>query len=155
MIGQMKQSIKSCIHCLLHESNLPKVPLHPMMATAPLELLHIDFTSIETTMELNQQPRVTNILVFQDYFMKYIMAYVTPNQTAKTVTKFLHQGYILIFGAPVKHLSDHGANIDEMCMLLSMKKLQTMPYHQQTNGLVERSNQTIIQMIGKLREDKK
>ena len=44
---------------------------------------------------------------------------------------------------------------DEMCKLLIMKKLQTMPYHPQTNGLVERSHQTILQMIGKLGEDKK
>ena len=30
-----------------------------------------------------------------------------------------------------------------------------MPYHLQINGLVERSNQTIMQMIGKLGEDEK
>ena len=30
-----------------------------------------------------------------------------------------------------------------------------MPYHPQTNGLVERSYQTIMHMIGKLGEDKK
>ena len=42
-----------------------------------------------------------------------------------------------------------------MCTLLSLKKSQTMPYHSQTNGLVERSHQTIMWMIGKLGEDKK
>ena len=30
-----------------------------------------------------------------------------------------------------------------------------MPYHPQTNGLVKRSQQTIMHMIGKLGEDKK
>ena len=30
-----------------------------------------------------------------------------------------------------------------------------MPYHPQTNELVERSHQMIMHMIGKLREDKK
>ena len=45
--------------------------------------------------------------------------------------------------------------IDELCMLLNMKKLQTLLYHPQTNGLVERSHQTIMQMIRKLGEDKK
>ena len=139
---------------------LSKAPLHPIMATAPLDLLHVDFTSIETTLELNQSPRVTNILVFQDHLMKHVLAYLTPNQTAKTVAKYLYQGYNLIFGAPAGLLSDRGANfmssaIDEMCNILSVKKLQTTPYHPQSNGLVERLHQTMMRMFGKLGKDKK
>ena len=88
MVNQMWESIKNCIPCLQHESKLPKVSLHPIMATAPLDLLHVDFTSIETTMELNQPLRVTNILVFQDHFMKYIMAYVTPIKQLKWSPSF-------------------------------------------------------------------
>ena len=42
-----------------------------------------------------------------------------------------------------------------MCRLLGMKKLWTTLYHPQMNGLVERSHQTIMLMIGKLGEDKK
>ena len=93
--------------------------------------------------------------------MKHVLAYVTPDQTAKTITKSLYQGYISIFGAQARLLSDRGANfmsrvIDKMCKILGMKKkLQTMPYHQQTNGSVERLHQMIMRMIGKLGEDKK
>ena len=62
--------------------------------------------------------------------MKHIMVYVTPDQTAKTVAKFLYQHQISIFGALARLLSDWGANfmssiIDEMCNLLIVKKLQT------------------------------
>ena len=151
---------KTCTHCLQHEGSLSKAPLHPIMATAPLDLLHVDFNSIETTLELNQSSKVTNILVFQDHFTKHVLAYVTPDQTAKTITKFLYQGYISIFGAPARLLSDRGANfmssvIDKMCKILSMKKLQATPCYLQTNGLVERSHQTIIRMIGKQGKDKK
>ena len=157
---QMQQSIKSCTQCLQHEDNLSKAPLHPIVATTPLDLLHIDFSSIDMTLELNRLPKVTNVLVFQDHFTKHAMASLTPNQTTKTVVKFLYHGYILISWAPARFLSDWGANfmgsiIDEMCKLLGMKKLQTTPYPPQTNGLVERSHQTIMQIIGKLGEDKK
>ena len=160
MTSQMWQSIRTCTCCLQHESGLPMAPLHPIMATAPLDLLHVDFTSIETTWEPNQLPRFTNVLVFQDHFMKHVLAYVTPDQSAKTITKFLYQGYISIFGAPARLLCDRGANfmssvIDKMCKILGMKKLQTTPYHPSTNGLVERLHQMIMQMIGKLGEDKK
>ena len=64
-----------------------------------MDLLHVDFMSIQMTMKPNRLPKVTNVLVFQDHFTKHIMAYVTPDQTAKTVAKFLYQGYISIFGA--------------------------------------------------------
>ena len=57
-------------------------------------------------MVLNQLSRVANVLVFQDHFTKHVLAYVTPNQTAKTVAKFLYGGYISIFGAQVRLLSD-------------------------------------------------
>ena len=115
------------------------MPLHPIIATAPLELLPINYMSIEMTMEIDQSPKVVNILVFQDHSTKHIMAYVTPDQTAKTVARFLYQGYILIFGALAELPSDQGLNftsniIWEVCQLMGIKKIRTSPYHVQTNG---------------------
>ena len=160
MAKQMRQVIKACRCCLQYEGGTPKAPLCPIVATTPLDLLHVDFTSIETTMELNESPRVANVLVFQDHFTKHVLAYVTPDQTAKTITKFLYGGYISIIGALARLLSDRGTNftssiIEKLCKILGIQQLQTMPYHSQTNGLVERSHQTIMCMIGKLGEDKK
>ena len=67
---------------------LPKAPLHPTVATTPLDLLHVDFTSIETTMESNQSPRVANVLVFQDHFLKHVWAYVTLIKLQKPSLNF-------------------------------------------------------------------
>ena len=99
-------------------------------------------------------------MVFQDHFTKHVLAYVTPNQTVKTITKFLYGGYISIFGALARLLSDRGTSftssiIEELCKILGIKGMQTTPYHPQTNGLVEKSHQMIMHMIGKLGEDKK
>ena len=65
------------------------MPKHPIIATAPLELLHIDFTGIEMTMKLYQQLNVVDILIFCDHFMKHTMACMTPYQTVKTTVTFL------------------------------------------------------------------
>ena len=124
MTNQMWQSIMSCTCCLQHEGHLAKVPLTPIVATTPMDLLHVDFT----TLELNRLPWVTNVLVFQDHFTKHIMAYVTPNQTTKTVDKFLYQGFGSIYGAPARLLNNQSPNfmssiLDKMCKLLGMKKL--------------------------------
>ena len=126
MAKQMRQTIRACTHCLQYEGGLSKAPLFPIVATIPLDLLHVDFTSIETTLKLNQLPRVTNILVFQDHFMKHMLAYITPDQTAKTIAKFLYGGYISIFGAPARLLSNRGASftsnvIEELCKILGIK----------------------------------
>ena len=106
----MRQVIKVCRHCLQYEGGTPKAPLCPIVATALLDLLHVDFTSIETTMELDQLPKVANVLVFQDHFTKHVLAYVTPDKTVKTIAKFLYGGYISISGAPARLLSDRGTS---------------------------------------------
>ena len=126
MAKQMRQVIKACRWCLQYEAGTPKAPLCPIVATAPLDLLHVDFTSIETMMELDQSPRVANILVFQDHFTKHELAYVTPNQTAKTIAKFLYGGNTSIFGAPARLLSDRGTSftssiIEKLCKILGIQ----------------------------------
>ena len=115
MAKQMRQTIRACICCLQYEGGFPKAPLCPIVATDPLDLLHVDFTSIQTMLEPNQSPRVTNILVFQDHFMKHMLAYVTPDQTAKNIAKFLYGGYISIFGSLARLLSDRGTNFMSKC----------------------------------------
>ena len=126
MAKQMGQSIRACTCCLQYEGGFPKVPLCPIVATSPLNLLHVDFTSIETMLESNCSPRVANVLMFQDHFTKHLLAYVTPDQTAKNIAKFLYGGYISIFGVPARLLSDRGASftssvIEEMCKILGIK----------------------------------
>ena len=88
MAKQMRQVNRACTHCLQYEGGIPKAPLCPIVATTPLDLLHVDFTSIETMLELNQLPRVTNILVFQDHFTKHVLAYVTPEKLWKPSLNF-------------------------------------------------------------------
>ena len=95
---QMRQVIKVCKCCLQYEGGTPKAPVCPIVATTPLDLLHVDFTSIETMMELNQLPRVANILVFQDHFPKHVLAYVTPDQTVKPLLNFYMEAIFLSLG---------------------------------------------------------
>ena len=100
------------------------------------------------------------MLVLQDHFSKYVVAYVVKDQTAHTAAETLRNGYFGLFGVPAYLVSDQGKAftghiIMHLCDLYGVQKLRTSPYHAQTNGQVERMNQTIICMIGKLEEDKK
>ena len=67
---------------------------------------------------------------------------MTPDQLAKTIAKFQWQGYISIFRALAKLLSDQGANFEsniirELCELMGIWKVRTLPYHTQTNRQAE------------------
>ena len=84
----MRQVIRARKHCLQYEGAIPKTPLCPIVATAPLDLLHVDFTSIETTLELNQLLRVTNVLVFQEHFTKHMLAFVALIKLQKPSLNF-------------------------------------------------------------------
>ena len=79
----MRQVIEACKHCLQYEGGTPKASLCPIVATAPLDLLHVEFTSIETMMELNQSPRVANVLVFQDHFTKHYTGICDPQSNCE------------------------------------------------------------------------
>ena len=81
---------------------MPRAPFCLIQAYAPLELVHLDYTSIESTMGLNKPPMVKNVLVMTDHFMRYALAVVTKDQTAKTVVKVFYQCFIAVFRAPTK-----------------------------------------------------
>ena len=120
----------------------------------------MDFTSIEETVPLKEDHIICNVLVLQDHFFKYVVAYVVKDQTARTAAETLRIGYFRLFGAPAYLVSDQGKAftghiITHLCELYGVQKLRTSPYHAQTNGQVQCMNQTIIRMIGKLEEDRK
>ena len=110
-------------------------------------------------MELNEPPMVKNVLVMTDHFMRYALAVVMKDQTAKTVAKVFYDHFI-VFGAHAKLLSDRGVNftsalVEELCSAFSIQKCRTTAYHAQCNGQVEHFHQMLFCMIGKLSCDKK
>ena len=160
MTCDLRNRIKKCSHCRKYEAATPVAPMKPLTCSGLGELLHVDFTSIEETVPLKEDPIICNVLVLQDHFSKYVVAYVVKDHTARTATKTLRIGYFGLFGAPAYLVSDQGKAftghvITHLCELYGVQKLRTSPCHAQTNGQVEHMNQTIIHMIGKLEEDKK
>ena len=160
MTRDLRNCIKKCGHCRKYEAAPPVAPMKPLACSGPGELLHVDFTSIEETVPLKEDPVIHNVLVLQDHFSKYVVTYVVKDQTARTATKTLRNGHFRLFGAPAYLVSDQGKAltghvITHLCELYGVQKLRTLPYHAQTNGHVERMNQTIICIIGKLEENRK
>ena len=152
--------VRGCLCCQAFKGEVPRAPLCLIRVYAVLELVHLDYTSIESTMELNKPPMVKNVLVMTGHFTRYALAVVTKDQMAKMVAKVFYECFIAVFGAPAKLLSDWGANftsalVEELCSAFGIQKCRTTAYHAQCNGQVEHFHQTLFCMIGKLSHEKK
>ena len=125
--------VRGCPCCQAFEGEVPRAPL------CLLELVHLDYTSIKSMMELNKPPVVKNVLVMTDHFTRYALAVVTKDQTAKKVVKMFYKHFIVIFGVPTKLLSERGPNfmstlVEKLCSAFGIQKCRTMAYHAQYNG---------------------
>ena len=60
------------------------VPLQPIIANQSMELVYMDFLSIEPSKE-----NVENVLVITDHFTRYAQAYPSKSQTAQATAKML------------------------------------------------------------------
>ena len=79
---------------------------------------------------------------------------------AQTMAKILWDKFIVHYSLPEKILTDQGHNFEsqlvaDLCELMGVQKIQTSPYHLQTNGQCERFNSTLINMLGTLPKEKK
>ena len=155
MAVQAKEHIGKCCPCLAFKGRQPKAPLENIMATHPLELVHLDYLCLEPRKGLEE-----NGLVITDHFTRYTQVYVTRAQTTQTMAKTLWDKFIVHYGLPKKILMDQGQNFEsqlvaDLCELMGVQKIWTSLYHPHTNGQCERFNSTLINMLGTLPKEKK
>ena len=111
MTQDLRNCIKKCGRCRKYEAAPPVAPMKPLTCSGPVELLHVDFTSIEEMVPLKEEPVIHNALVLQDHFSKYIVVYAVKDQTARTAAETLRNGYFGLFSAPAYLVSDQGKAI--------------------------------------------
>lgn len=154
MDKEVRQFQQGCVACSLRSRVQPKAPLHPFMATYPLEVIGLDFMTLGRATD-----RVQNILVMIDHFTRYAWAVPTQDQTAETTAHAMWSSVIQVFGCPARFHSDQGANfesslVQQLCQLYGASKSRTTPYHPAGNGTVERMNQTLLNMLRSLEAER-
>ena len=157
IVEDTEKHIKSCPRCLRFKSQPEKAELNPIIATRPLELVHIDYLTIEPPPNSKSNKDI-NILIITDHFTRYAQAHITSSQKAPVVAKMLWDHFFIHYGFPEKILSDQGQNfesrlISELRELTQIKKLRTTPYRPEGNASCKRFNRTLISMFGTLPSD--
>ena len=155
MQEEATQHVLKCSRCLRRKHPPQVAPLQPILVTQPLELVHMDYLSLEPS-----KGNIENVLVITDHFTRYALAYPSKTQTAQATARILWDNFICHYGFPEKFISDQGRNfesdlIKELCKIAGVKKIHTTPYHPQGNGQCERFNSTLCNMLGTLSEEGK
>ena len=101
MASTIEQKCKTCDRCIRRKANAEKAPLGSIRTSFPLELVCIDFLSIEP-----DNKGVKDVLVMTDHFTKYAIAVPTKKQTAKVVAEALWDNLISHYGWPARLHSD-------------------------------------------------
>ena len=133
---EFNRAVQNCRRCQLYGGREEKTLMVPMMVTAPLQLVHLNFTSFEMTTNLNESPKVEHVSVIVDNFMRYTRDYVTKDQKASIAAKTLYKGFISIFGAPKRILTDQGKAftsevVEKLCSQFGISQSTTTAYHPQ------------------------
>ena len=147
--------LNKCRKCIARKGVPQKAALCPIEASRPMEIVHIDFLTLEPS-----KGNIENVLVITDHFTRYAQAYPSKTQTAQVTAKLLWENFFAHYGFPEKILSDQGRNfesslIKDLCKLARVNKIRTTPYHPQGNGQCERFNRTLLNMLGTMSEEDK
>ena len=141
---------RECLRCATRSIGKPVwPPLTPIPVEGPFDRVGVDVLQLPRTRNGNRYA-----VVFMDYLTKWPEVFATTDQTAPTIAKLFVEQIVSHHGVPNQLLSDCGPSflsrlMLEICALLGTKKINTSAYHPQTDGLVERFNRTLFDMLAK------
>ena len=148
----VEEYCKCCLQC--QKSNNKGVQWAPLI---PLPIVGEPFKRIAMDI-IGPLPKSRSgnrfILVICDYATRYPEAIPLKRIDAEHIAEELVQVFARV-GMPQEILTDQGSNftsqlLAELYQLLHIHPIRTTPYHPQTDGLVERFNQTLKAMLRKV-----
>jgi transposase InsO family protein len=152
MRDDIKKYVRGCIVCQKRRTQRE----HAEADSATIRAEPFSHISIDV---MGPLPRTLTgkryIILAVDFFTKYTEAVATEEADAQTVTKFLYTDIICRHGVPQKLTSDRGTEflnelVAEMARTYHIRLIRTTAYHPQGNGLTERTNQTVKNILSKL-----
>ncbi|XP_062502507.1 uncharacterized protein K02A2.6-like [Corticium candelabrum] len=151
MRAAVRKECRRCVPCATRMGPGVKTspPLQPIPVGGPFHRVAVDVLTLPHTTRGNGY-----VVVFVDYLTKWPEALPTADHTAETIAQLLLGHIICGRGVPVELLSDRGPDflsqlIREVCQLAGIKKINTASYHPQPDGVVERFNRTLTNMVAK------
>ena len=146
----IKNYVRTCDACQRRGKPKTKEPLHPIKVGNPFDRVGIDIVGpLPITSQGNKY-----IVVVTEYLTKWLEARAIPVADASNVASFLFEDIICRHGCSRELLSNQGSHfcnkvIDSLCENMHIKHKLSSAYHPQTNGLTERFNRTLCNVLEK------
>ena len=136
-----------CLECQKSKLPLPsKAPMYNMPVGQPWQMIAVDVLKVSPSTCNNRY-----LLVIQDYFTKWATAIPKADQTATCMKTELTKLFS-VMGLPQVAHSNQGANfestiLNQALQAYSIKESRTTAYHPQGNGMAERFNRSLLQLL--------
>ena len=138
---------RECVVCHSCKFSSPqKTPLSSVPMGKPWEMVAVDVLQVPISYHNNRY-----LLVVQDYFTKWVEAIPMLDQTAVCITNAVVKLFAML-GLPRIVHSDQGQNFESTTLKQTLEafgisKSRTTAYHPQGDGLVERFNRSLLQLL--------
>ena len=151
MYRDTKRWLRACVECAKKKTpkNITKIEMTPIENfDKPFDMLGVDILGpLTETINGNKY-----VLVFTDYLSRWPECFAIKRIDAKTVAKIFVNEIIARHSAPKVLLSDQGKQflselVKEVCNYMKIQKIQTTAYRPSTNGLTEKFNETLCQIL--------
>ena len=151
LTSDVYKKCSSCVSCasVQGQGGRGRPPLVSIPVSGPFDCVGMDFVELDISKQGNRYA-----LVFQDYLSKWPEVYALADRKATTVAKCL-MDLVWKHGVPNKIIHDRAPEflsevLQETAELLGISQLPTSGGHPQTDGLVERFNRTLKQILAKM-----
>jgi hypothetical protein len=150
----VKLFIQSCDPC--QRTGNPKTRNHwlltPIILIAPFEKWRVDF--IDPILPISRKKQ-RYIILATDYATRWVEARASIRNDAHTSASFLFERIIIRFGCPLELISDRGTHflnevISNLTTRYDIKHRKTTPYNPKANGLTERVNKIVGNILTKV-----
>jgi hypothetical protein len=150
MKSDLKYHCRMCDQCFRCKApnRRWKAPMRKYTVGEPLQRMAIDVAGpFHVTDDKNQY-----IVVAMDYFTKWACLAAVPKHDARICAKVLVEEVFCKIGIPAEIHSDQGREFIselfvECCNIFQVNKTRTTPWRPQSDGMVERLNRTVGQML--------
>lgn len=147
----VRTHVSTCRECQLRKAGRREEPLHTVTVSTLWERIGVDVVHMPETPDGYRY-----LVMAREYLSRWPEGLALKEATSDAIAAFLHTNIFCRYGVSRIMIVDGGPEnkdaVEKLSDRFGMYRLQVVPYHPESNGLVERGHQPIVDALSKLTE---